>query len=90
MSQLSKPPSQRRDARRAAFILLAATLLCTTTTLSDAHAQTWSMPNQNPALWQIVDIDRSGEPGWPYGAEDIADDGSSFQADEAGADLRST
>jgi hypothetical protein len=59
------------------------------TMLSSAHAQTWSMPNQNPALWQIVDIDRSGEPGWPYGSEDIADDGSSFQADEAGVDLRS-
>jgi hypothetical protein len=79
---------KRRDAQRAALIL-AATLLSAMTTLSSAHAQTWSTPSQNPALWQIVDIDRSGEPGWPYGSEDLADDGSSFQADEAGADLRS-
>lgn len=57
---------------------------------SSAHAQSWADARQNPALWQIVEIDRSGETGWPYGAEDIAGDGAGrFQTDEAGSDVRS-
>ena len=55
-----------------------------------ARAQSWSGAVDSPLLWQIVAIDRSGEPGWPYGSEDIAGDGlSRFNADEAGSDLRS-
>jgi hypothetical protein len=54
-----------------------------------ARAQTWSSPRGRPVLWQIVAIDESGETGWPYGGEDVAGDGlDSFDAEEAGADLR--
>lgn len=54
-----------------------------------ASAQTWSSPRTRPALWQIIAIDESGEPGWPYGDEDIAGDSlASFDADEAASDLR--
>src|SRR5688572_16119937 len=54
-----------------------------------ARAQTWSSPRGRPALWQIISVDESGEAGWPYGAEDVAEDGiDSFDPDEAGADLR--
>jgi len=54
-----------------------------------AHAQTWGSGRSGPVLWQITSVDQSGEPGWPYGAEDIAADGvSAFLADEASADVR--
>jgi hypothetical protein len=54
-----------------------------------AEAQTWSSPRTRPVLWQLISIDESGEPGWPYGGEDIAGDGlASFEADEAASDLR--
>ena len=56
---------------------------------SNANAQTWSSERGRPALWQITSVDATGEPNWPYGDEDIAGDGAgTFEADEAGADLR--
>jgi hypothetical protein len=61
--------------------------------LASAHsaaAQSWSGSQQDPLLFQIVAIDRSGEPAFPYGGEDVAGDGlAAFEDDEAGSDLRS-
>jgi hypothetical protein len=66
-----------------AFIILLAT--------GAASAQTWSAQRSRPALWQIISVDATGEPGWPYGDEDIARDGAAtFLADEARTDLRTT
>jgi hypothetical protein len=71
-------------------LLIAALALAAISPAARAHAQTWSSMRTGPALWQIVSIDRTGEPDWPYGAEDIAGDGpAQFAADEAGADVRS-
>jgi hypothetical protein len=66
---------------------------CTATLLvaAAANAQTWSSQRDRPALWQIVSVDASSEPGWPYGDEDIAKDGqATFLTDEARTDLRTT
>ncbi|HEX6244963.1 MAG TPA: hypothetical protein VFZ61_28780 [Polyangiales bacterium] len=87
---MSELPNHERGERRWLGARSAGLgVLLSAATLSSAHAQSWSDTRENPALWQIVDIDRSGEPNWPYGAEDVARDGVvSFQADEAGTDLR--
>jgi len=56
---------------------------------SQVHAQSWTAKRSDPTLWQVVSIDRTGEPGWPYGREDLAGDGLAlFQQDEQSADLR--
>jgi len=73
---------------RAAFIALVFSAALASYAES-AQAQTWSSARSGPALWQISSLDRTGEPGWPYGAEDVARDGAAFEADEAGADVRS-
>jgi hypothetical protein len=66
----------------AVMIVLAA---------ATASAQTWSSQRERPALWQIISVDATGEPGWPYGDEDIAKDGAAtFLIDEARTDLRTT
>ena len=58
--------------------------------VSAASAQTWTSASGRPPLWQIIAVDRSGETGWLFGAEDIAGDGATkFEADEAATDLRS-
>jgi hypothetical protein len=55
-----------------------------------AGAQTWSLKHQRPALFQIIAVDSTGEPGWPFGAEDLAGDGNQkFDPAEAALDLRS-
>jgi hypothetical protein len=66
----------------AACMLLAATT---------ANAQTWSSARKRPALWQIISVDATSEPDWPYDREDIAKDGeATFLTDEARTDLRTT
>jgi hypothetical protein len=71
----------KRSLAVFAFALLQA---------SASSAQTWSEARQDPALWQIVAIDGTGETGFPYGREDVAGDGlGTFSAAEAGSDLRS-
>jgi hypothetical protein len=92
MSELSKHQARRRTvAVRSARALLIPSLLASALSASSgAEAQSWAAPRNSPALWQVVDIDRTGEPGWPYGAEDVANDGvGRLQADEAGSDVRS-
>lgn len=79
--------SASRNRRRSVFTLAAA--LATWTGISHAEAQTWSYDRTQPTLRQIISVDATGEVFWPYGREDIAGDGSTFNADEAGTDLRS-
>ncbi len=57
----------------------------------EAEAQlSWSESRMRPLLGQLVSVDETGEAIWPYGSEDIAQDGVTvFAADEAAADLRS-
>jgi hypothetical protein len=55
-----------------------------------AFGQTWPGGRANPSLREIVAIDRTGEPGWPYGAEDVAGDGlDRFLVGEQSIDIRS-
>jgi hypothetical protein len=76
--------------RAVALLTTALLTLAAFALVPSASAQTWSSPRGRPALWQIVAIDRTGEPGFPYGREDIAGDGlTTFDAGEAGTDLRS-
>ncbi len=50
-------------------------------------AATW--PNgTTPRLSEIVAIDGTGEPGWPYGAEDLLGDGATFTQAEQQMDIR--
>jgi len=94
MARVSSSPrallalSRRGRAELAA--LIAALLVPLLALASQASAQSWSSARARPALWQIVAVDRTGEPGFPYGREDVAGDGLvSFDPGEAGTDLRS-
>jgi hypothetical protein len=62
---------------------LAMMVLATTT----ASAQTWAA-GTTPRLRQLIAIDRTGEAGWLYGAEDLAGDGVTFDPQEQSVDLR--
>jgi Cys-rich repeat protein len=54
-----------------------------------AYSATWSGGRTTPALREVVAIDATGEPNWPYGAEDVAGDGlGSFQPAEQSIDVR--
>lgn len=52
-------------------------------------AQTWEGGATTPLLRDIVAVDATGEDGWPFGSEDVAEDGPSFGPDEARLDVRS-
>ena len=72
--------------RRTAFAVMLAGACALAAPL---HAQTWTSPRSRPPLWQIISVDRSGEKGWLWGAEDIAKDGAAkYEMDEAATDLR--
>jgi hypothetical protein len=72
---LSCHPRAHSTSRRARALSVAVILAA----LSIAHlaaAQSWLPPDRTtPALWEIISIDASGEPGWPFFKEDIAGDG---------------
>lgn len=54
-----------------------------------ASAQEWVPDRTRPRLREIVSVDRTGEPGWPYGREDVAGDGhGTFGPDERSLDVR--
>jgi hypothetical protein len=70
--------------------LVPSLLLLVLSSARPAAAQSWSGLFPRPALFQISSVDRSGEPAFPYGREDVAGDGlAMFGEDEAGSDLRS-
>lgn len=55
-----------------------------------SSAQTWTGGRTTPVLDEIVAIDRTGEPRWPYGEEDVTGDGeATFDAPERSIDFRS-
>jgi hypothetical protein len=54
-----------------------------------SSAQTWTGGRTTPLLDEIVAIDRTGEPRWPYGDEDVAGDGETFDTPERSIDFRS-
>jgi len=74
----------QRLSAQCCLVLALATLGST------ASAQTWSERRQRPALFEIVQVDETGEAAWPFGSEDLANDGAAtLMADEAAVDLRS-
>ena len=56
-----------------------------------ALAQSWVPARTTPSLVELGSVDRTGEPNWLYGAEDVAGDGlDTFTAAEQAIDLRTT
>jgi hypothetical protein len=53
-----------------------------------AFGATWSGGRTTPNLAEMFAIDATGEPGWLYGAEDLAGDGTTFQQQEKNIDIR--
>ncbi|HEU4403993.1 MAG TPA: EB domain-containing protein [Polyangiaceae bacterium] len=54
-----------------------------------ASGATWAAPRTTPSLRQIVAVDATGEPNWPYGSEDVAGDGvATFNQPEQTLDVR--
>lgn len=54
-----------------------------------AWAQSWEPPRERPLLLEVGAVDRTGEPRWPFGAEDVAGDGlDTFRAPERAMDFR--
>lgn len=73
--------------RRGSRALLIAALL---TGSSLAQAQTWVGGRTTPNPGEFVAVDRTGEPNWLFGAEDVAGDGlDMFAPAEQAIDLRS-
>ncbi len=85
-----EPFTLRPSARRARLFALAG--LCALTTLAggaQAQTTTWARGRATPRLRELVVIDRTGEPGWLFGAEDVAGDGlDAFEEAERSVDLR--
>lgn len=53
-----------------------------------AAAQTWTGNRTTPAISELVAIDATGEPSWPFGFEDLAGDGTDFGQQEQSIDIR--
>jgi hypothetical protein len=60
-----------RDSLRLTRVAFAGLLLVS----SPALAQSWAGGDTTPDLRELVAVDATGEPGWPYGEEDVAGDG---------------
>jgi hypothetical protein len=71
---------------RAAFGLTVG--LATWFFSGDASAQTWSGGETTPSGLDLVAVDATGELLWPHGAEDVAGDGTTFEAAEQAVDVR--
>lgn len=84
LSKLPKP-GRRAVLRRPPSLVLAGVIFPAL-----ANAQTWADERTTPALSELVSVDRTGEPSWLFGAEDIAGDGlNQFEPAEQSADVRS-
>ncbi len=54
-------------------------------------AQSWVPQRTTPSLVELVSVDRTGEPNWLYGREDVAGDGlDTFTPAEQAIDVRTT
>lgn len=70
-------------------LVAAATGALTLALAAPASGATWAGGRDTPALRQIVAIDATGEPDWPFGGEDVAGDGlATFGAPERALDVR--
>jgi MYXO-CTERM domain-containing protein len=77
-------------SRLTAGMLTAAAGLATLLVIHQAQAQTWQGGRENPSLGELVALDATGESGWPFGQEDVAEDGlDQFQQQEQSIDIRS-
>ena len=75
--------------RQQRWLMTAAVLASVSGSSAIASAATWVNNRTTPQLAEIVAIDATGEPGWPYGAEDVAGDGvATFSAAEQMIDIR--
>ncbi|MFT3927150.1 MAG: hypothetical protein QM778_31685 [Myxococcales bacterium] len=85
-----EPKGSRSRQHRVGSVLpaLSGLGLCLLALPSAARAQTWSDGRTAPTLREIVAVDPSGEPAWPFGSEDVAGDANVFAADEASTDVR--
>jgi len=83
--RLYPTPSRRnwRGGTLVAFLLVTAVPAL-------AHAQSWVGGRTRPNPGEIVAVDRTGEPNWLFGAEDVAGDGlDAFTPPEQAIDIRS-
>lgn len=72
-------------AKRFELLMAVACWLCA----SSALGQTWVGQRSTPNLGELVAVDETGEDGWPFGAEDVLDDGlDAFQQQEQSLDVR--
>ncbi len=74
----------------AAKLVAFTAFLAVSSSVGVARAQTWTNGQETPRMLDLVEIDRCGEGGWPFGNEDVAGDGTQLlTAEEARHDLRS-
>jgi outer membrane protein OmpA-like peptidoglycan-associated protein len=79
-----------RLARPGLRTALLAAGACFATALPRPALAAWADERTTPHLRDLVALDRSGEPGWLFGREDVAGDGvDTFGASEQAIDLRS-
>lgn len=75
---------------RCSQLRAAAAFALVVSVAAGASAQTWSLERERPSLFEIVAVDKTARPLWPYGQEDLANDKvATYEADEAAVDLRS-
>jgi len=68
---------------------LALSAFALVTWSASAHAQnTWVDNRTTPTLDEIVAVDKTGEPNWLYGFEDLVGDGETFAQQEQSIDIR--
>ncbi|WP_437574527.1 hypothetical protein [Sorangium sp. So ce887] len=78
-----------RRGRWLAAPLAVSAALAVALVPKSSSAQTWTGGRTTPVLDEIVAIDRTGEPRWPYGDEDVAGDGeATFAEPEQSIDFR--
>lgn len=79
----------RRARRSLRFDVFAASTLGLWLASTTATAATWTGQRTTPHIRDLVAVDRTGEPGWIFGPEDVADDGlGMFTVEEQAIDLR--
>jgi outer membrane protein OmpA-like peptidoglycan-associated protein len=77
------------SVRKMALLAVCATAFGVTVS-SGARAASWVRDRTTPHLFDLVVIDRTGEPGWLFGREDVQGDGlDTFAPAERAIDLRS-
>ncbi len=74
---------------KSSRVVAALAAVLTLAVAAPAAAQTWVGPRTTPGLGELFAIDKTGEPNWPYGQEDVAGDGlATFKQQEQSIDIR--